>query len=161
MIFAIFVVINHTDIFIKENTRINKSFVSYMGWIGVWFFFIVSGFFMVQSVSKRYINNIDDAGEKSLEFVVNKFKGIFIPYVIAEFILVIPVYIIIKKQNAFIVILKTIPDLIAINASGVKIRYNGPTWYISAMLIVMLFLCYILITKRDFFLYVFPRCVQY
>ncbi len=35
------------------------------------------------------------------------------------------------------------------------IFFNGQVWYISAMLICMLLLCYVLIKNRDFFIYVF------
>lgn len=158
LVFAIFVFINHTSVFIKENTRIDSMFLSYLGWIGVWFFFIVSGFLMVESVSNKNFA-VDAAGKNSLRFVINKFGSIAIPYLIAEFLLVVIYAIIIQKGNAFLVILKTIPDDLAITASGMRIRFNGPTWYISAMLISMLFLCYLLIKKRDFFLYVFsPLC---
>lgn len=157
-IFAIFVLINHTSVFIKENTSIDSMFLSYLGWIGVWFFFVVSGFLMVESVSKKNFS-VDTAGKSSLNFVIRKFGGIAVPYLIAEFLLALIYVIIIQKGNAFLVILKTIPDDLAITASGIRIRFNGPTWYISAMLISMLFLCYLLIKKRDFFLYVFsPLC---
>lgn len=158
LVFAIFVFINHTSVFIKENTRINSMFCSYLGWIGVWFFFIISGFLMVESVTKKNYNS-EIAGISSLKFVINKFGGIIVPYLIAEFILAIVHRMVILKENVFLVILKTIPDDLAITSSGIRIRFNGPTWYISAMLIAMLFLCYLLIKKRDFFLYVFsPLC---
>lgn len=158
LIFAVFVIICHTAIFIKENTRIDALFCSYLGWIGVWFFFIVSGFLMVESLSKKNLP-ADNAGKSSLKFVAGKFGGIAAPYLIAEFLNVVIYRMIILKENVFLVILKTIPDDLAINASGIAIRYNGQTWYISAMLIAMLPLCYLLIKKRDFFLYVFsPLC---
>lgn len=158
LVFAIFVLINHTSVFIKDNTRIDSMFLSYLGWIGVWFFFIVSGFLMVESVSKKNFAS-DSAGKSSLRFVIGKFGSIAVPYLIAEFLLVVIYVIIIQRGNAFLAILKTIPDDLAITASGMRIRFNGPTWYISAMLISMLFLCYLLIKKRDFFLYVFsPLC---
>ena len=158
LIFAVFVFINHTTVFIKENTRINPLFCSYLGWIGVWFFFVVSGFLMVESLSKKDLT-ADTAGKSSLKFVVSKFGGIAVPYLIAEYLFVVIYRMIILKENVFLVILKTIPVDLAITSSGITIRYNGPIWYISAMLIAMLPLCYLLIKKRDFFLYVFsPLC---
>ncbi len=43
--------------------------------------------------------------------------------------------------------------------SGATIEYNAPTWYLSAMFIVMLPLAYLLYKHRDFFLYVFAPIV--
>jgi len=43
--------------------------------------------------------------------------------------------------------------------SGVTIEYNAPTWYLSAMFIVMLPLAYLIYKHRDFFLYVFAPIV--
>lgn len=41
-----------------------------------------------------------------------------------------------------------------VNAAGFQALYNGVVWYISAMLIVMLPMCYLLIKNKDFFIYV-------
>ena len=98
LIFAIFVLINHTSVFIKENTRIDSMFLSYLGWIGVWFFFVVSGFLMVESVTKKNYS-ADTAGKSALNFVISKFGGIAVPYLIAEFLLIIIYVIIIQKEN--------------------------------------------------------------
>lgn len=38
--------------------------------------------------------------------------------------------------------------------SGVRIEYNAPTWYLSAMFICMVPLAYLLYKRRDLFLYV-------
>jgi len=109
---------------------------------------------MVESVSNKK-PPVVEAGKSALELVVSKLKRLFIPLLSAELILVVINRLVMYNENVFSVFLKTIPDLTGINNSGILIAYNGPTWYISAMLIMMLPLCWLLIKHRDFFIYVF------
>lgn len=51
--------------------------------------------------------------------------------------------------------ISAIPELFGVTQSGIDIRYNLVLWYISAMLITMLPLVYMLVKNKDFFLYVF------
>lgn len=56
--------------------------------------------------------------------------------------------------GSFDLIIRALPEILGVNTAGFLIYFNTTVWYISAMLIVMLPLCYILIKNRDFFIYV-------
>lgn len=52
-------------------------------------------------------------------------------------------------------IIRAIPELLALGDTRLNFPFNPPGWYISAMLIAMLPMCYMLIRNRDFYIYVF------
>ena len=62
-----------------------------------------------------------------------------------------------ERQNVqpFDLVISAIPELFGVTQSNIDIRYNLVLWYISAMLITMLLLVYMLVKNKDFFLYVF------
>lgn len=154
-IFIIFVFISHTTPFLKSNT----SFVipHAIGWWAVFFFFIVSGFFMILSYERRGEEQKLNPGYSAFVFVINKLKSLATPFLTSFFIGVI-IYIYINGFN--ISIIKTLPELLFINRIGIdSLVINGSTWYISAMLIAMLPLYYILAKNKDYYIYVFSPIV--
>lgn len=159
LIFTFAVILAHTGNFVNENTRtwfIPKA----AGWVSVHFFFIVSGLFMVNSFTKN-TKNYCNASIQSFDFVLRKFRSISIEYWTALFIgMVIHIFLNIQSVDIFQVIIRDIPEILGITNSGVITQeINGPTWYISAMLISMLPLYYMLCKNKDFFIYIFsPLC---
>ena len=159
-VFTLFVFICHSSAFVGENTRI--TFPPALGQISVHFFFVVSGMLMVNSIIKSDAD-ISDPGKSAMVFVLKKFKGISLQYWTALFVytaIYIYIYIYIANsaeplKSVFIIILRIFPEAFLMTNSGVVIEYNAPTWYLSAMFIVMLPLAYLLYKFRDFFLYVF------
>lgn len=53
------------------------------------------------------------------------------------------------------IIIRAIPESLGLTNSGLTVEYNCAVWYISAMLLVMMPLCYLFIKKKDFFIYIF------
>ena len=154
-IFILFVFLSHTTPFINKNTEFVMPHA--IGYWAVFFFFIVSGFLMIKSQIKRAESDKINPGKGALDFVLNKFKSLAFPYIVSFFIALI-VYIIIYGINLSIV--RVIPELLCIHRIGLdSITINGSVWYISAMLIAMLPLYYILTKNRSFYIYVFAPIV--
>ncbi len=158
LVFAFIIVICHTGEFIDKNS----GFVlpSQMGFWGVHFFFIVSGLFMVSSSRVLKTDSSDgkmnDSAKGAFYFVIQKFQKIAIPYWIALLICVFCFYVVCYRGASLKNLESIVPEFFAITQAGIDTaRFNGPTWYISAMLIAMLPMCYLLYRNRDVYLYLF------
>ena len=155
-VFTILVVISHTYSFIGENTTIiTVKLCSSLGWWSVHFFFIVSGMLMVNSAMKHN-QKLSSGGEEAWRFVIKKFLSIAAEYWTALFIALV-VFVIFNRNISLIeVVTRIIPEMFVMNQAGFKsLEINTASWYISAMLICMLPLYYLLITKKDLYIYVF------
>lgn len=162
LLLAVFVFLNHSRPLIGENTRFfSNGYVNCLGAISVQIFFVISGFLMVHSASKKTFDPTN-AGKTALQMTVSKFKQFAGQYWAALLIAVV-IYVYVTKTNpAFTgkdilwIILNEIPEIFAVNlASGDPIRLNIPCWYISAMLLVLPVFYYLYIRFKDFFLYIF------
>lgn len=111
------------------------------GYIGVEFFFQVSGFFMCQSVAfkRRRKLELDSVSR----FIFLKFSRIF-PYYILAFILSFSLAMIKQFQFFWLVrqtirlLLYSIWEILFIKMAGFTEEWvNGPSWYLSAMFLVM------------------------
>lgn len=159
LVFAFIIVICHTGEFIDKNS----GFVlpSQMGFWGVHFFFIVSGLFMVRSVldeskSGGLDGKIQEDAKNAFYYVIKRFRNIAIPYWIALLLCVFCFYVICYRGASLKNLESIVPEFFAITQAGIDTaRFNGPTWYISAMLIAMLPMCYLLYRNRDVYLYLF------
>lgn len=140
----------------------------YLGAVAVQLFFAISGMLMVHSYFRsqnaQTANRQDGIGKNSMEFVLKKYKGLFQPILISVLI-ALGVYIFCKVHDAekaltaddiLTIIVRDIPEFFMIESSGIiTLRVITPLWYISAMLIVMLPMYYMLFKNSDFFLYIF------
>lgn len=157
LICTICVFLEHTKIFIGEKTQIQLPLM--LGPVSVHFFFIVSGMFMVNSIVKSEADPAN-SGRSAMQYVFKKIKGISLQYWTALFVFlaIYLVYNIIENSFSAAAVLLTLerifPEAFFMTQSGVLIEFNNPTWYISAMLISMLPLAYLLYKRRDLFLYV-------
>lgn len=132
------------------------------GWMGVHFFFVVSGMLMVEHVVCQQPEVCYDPGKASLQYAMHKFKGLAIPYYITFlFNFIIYVYTYGVECGSFSrsfqeILIKSIPELLVIEMCGIRpAGINSVTWYISAMLLAMLPLYYLLLQNRSFFLHIF------
>lgn len=157
LILTIFVFLAHTTILRGENTKF--SLPPTLGAVSVQCFFIMSGLFMAKSIAKLPEDNLTP-GKSAITFVLRKFKGIAWQLG-AALIIYICSYINYYPKNEVPVYLTGIfPELFLVNTAGVyDIRFNRPTWYLSAMLILMLPLAYLLYKKRDLTLHVLSPLV--
>ncbi len=83
MVMTILVFISHTFVFLNSPVKEIVERYSAFGWVSVHVFFIISGFLMMKSLSKRNYDP-ENAGKNAVKFVVNRFKPIALPYWIAN-----------------------------------------------------------------------------
>lgn len=149
LVFALIVFLYHTRIFIGENTKIEVP--SYLGEIAVHFFFVVTGMLTANSAAAK--DSVQNPAKEAVNIVIRKFKGIAAPYFAAMFMgFVVRTD---SLEDIPVRLAKIFPEMFAVYSSGNWMNNNPATWYISAMLICMLPLVYLLLKKRDFTIYVF------
>ena len=153
-IFSLVVIIYHFGNAVKfDNELFNK------GYIGVEFFFIVSGFLFAKSLAKIPYNK-ETLPTDSAKFMWRKYKS-FLPYHFFTFICTFITATIISQWNISNIafeLANSIPDFFMIQINGVsKMSLLGHEWYISAMLIAMFVLTPVVIKFRNIFLkYIAP-----
>lgn len=108
------------------------------GYLGVEFFFMVSGYFMAMSVEKLAKSN---KNQSSFQFVFNRGWRLM-PALLFGFILSFVVWnCVIEPKSArdnWIALTYAFPEITMTGYVGINFNshyYNGPTWYISAMLV--------------------------
>lgn len=140
-IFSVLIVFYHSWIFTGEY---GAGFFNY-GYLAVDFYFIVTGYLMMQSIEKEKSSK-DCLGIKTLKFIYKKIAGIF-PYILFSFIIGA---VLIYKTDIFSLRVLTannfISEILQIGTLGLGYPINSATWYISAMLI-SLFCLYPLANK--------------
>lgn len=154
LIFTFFVFISHAGTFFtNKNTRIpfEISWTSF-GYVSVHAFFVISGLLMINTLSKK-APVPEKAGENALGFVIRKYKGIALPYLV---VLVINIFVFFNVNGSDAGIQKLphlVPEIFSLSQGGTNIAMiNGHTWYISAMLVAMLPLSYLLLKNKDFYI---------
>lgn len=156
VIFAFLVLISHTDLFMREDTYMPHA-------LGVWsvfFFFIISGMLMLNGTEKDSENEPEIS---TWNYIMKKVNKLFLPCIVALFINFC-IFQVINLKNGVILsvidISKIIPQILFMTSTSVdNFMLNSPAWYISAMLIVMIPLYYLLRRNRNFYLYIFsPIC---
>lgn len=146
--FCLMIVIFHGQIFATSQEEI----LMIKGSIGVEFFFLVSGYLMTKSALKKQ-DDTTNLGKETLEFIWKKIKNFF-PYILICHIMGLIVLSIYDTMTIKDYVLSLL-DLLLVRMAGFKLTIvNGLTWYISAMLIAMIFL-YPLIRKYKYnFIYI-------
>lgn len=142
-VFAILIVLFHSNMLTSDQ----ENMIVINGRAGVEFFFMVSGCLMCASAARSTEENI---GLDTWYFIKKKIFRLMPNYLIA-YVLAFIVYhynaSITEWNRICINAIKSLPELLLIKNSGVRFAsYNGPTWYISAMILNMLVL-YPLIRK--------------
>lgn len=113
------------------------------GSMGVEFFFLVSGFLMAKSISKKIRQQTElqeTLAQESLGFLKRKITSIF-PMHVMTFILAFIAYVLANHMNYIEMMgkaVESIPSFFLIQMSGINLcSPNHITWYISCMLIAM------------------------
>ncbi len=106
------------------------------GYIGVEFFFMLSGFFMAHS-TQRMRADAPDRAAQYLRFLWKKYVSVF-PYHIIAFVLLFVKLCADLKGFSLNLLFKVLPNFFLIQRSGIKYYdVNSVEWYISAMLLAM------------------------
>lgn len=113
------------------------------GYLAVEFFFIISGYFMATSIIRNNEKGIDLSG---IGFVLHKMKAIY-PHVLVAFLINFIIQVTFIRDYPFPKIVETgilsVGELSFLTFSGIKfskIFFNGPTWYLSSMMLAILLL---------------------
>lgn len=147
--FCLMIVIYHANKFVINGEEILFS----KGSIGVEFFFLVSGFLMAKGALKKESDN-SKIGKETLNYIWKKIK-VFFPYILVCHIIGLISLSVLDTMTAKDYIM-SIFDLLLIRMAGFKLKViNGATWYISAMLISMLFLYPLIRKYKHNFIYIF------
>lgn len=166
-VFAVIVIIFHGSGYFTDDAsmQIFKS-----GRLGVEFFFLVSGYMMAVSAEKTIGQKWSGGGQKvnnigcsTYCFIKNKIKRL-LPEIWVAWVISFAAYHVVEKNYGLFDILcdfvKAIPELLLIEQSGIMWKsYNGVTWYISAMIFVMIILYPLILKYRDTFYYIFAPVI--
>ncbi len=139
-VFSLVIVIFHAKHF---DTAPAGTLFSGAGYIGVEFFFLVSGFLMAGTLAKKAGIPCHHLGRETLEFVWHKIKAILLTYVLCVIFSFIST--VIQKQYTLLEaarhFLSAIWDVILLRATGIGVaNVTSATWYLSAMFLAMLIL---------------------
>ena len=128
------------------------------GYIGVEFFFVVSGFLMAKHVEKKGTEHADlgAIADETWNYVINKVKSFYMYYVSVIILQVVVQNILIKHERLMSIaysFLSSIPtftlSFMALNRNDVYL-YVGNTWFLSALLISILILYPILLRNYKY-----------
>ncbi len=158
LFFTFMVFVYHTGYhFSNENTTMPFEMTwQPIGQVSVHAFFVISGLLMINSFFRKKDTDVSDPGRLALGFTLGKYKAIALPYLTALFIHVC-VYRYCHEADSFTEKLPMlIGEIFPVFQSGVNVSMiNFHTWYISAMLIALLPLSYILFRNKNFYINVF------
>lgn len=116
---------------------------AYRGYIGVEFFFIVTGFLFAKKLSKTDGIKSDNLGKDTIQFMWKKYASIF-PVHIVAFIILFVMYAIVERYSGTALLnffVRTLPNALLLNKTGLDVlNINHVEWYLSCMLIALFIL---------------------
>lgn len=136
-LFSVIIVLFHCnkDIFDCISPENYSYALAPRGYIGVEFFFMLSGYFMAAGIAKN--KSAAPVGTDTVRFVWKKYLSIF-PFHIIAFVSLFAVHSFINSDFTVEKLLSVIPGALLITRSGIRFfDINGVEWYLSAMLLVM------------------------
>lgn len=138
LIFVFVIFINHLNSIAIPGEKINL--IMHLGFLGVEFFFIVSGYLMFVKVDKSDCLNI---GVETVQFIFRKIS-IFFPYYIIAYIIGF-VVLHHSTENTLKMVIKdmilSFYSILQLQMAGFKsYQVLGPTWYLSSMVLCMMVL---------------------
>lgn len=140
-LFSVMIVLFHG----KRFSNGNDFLLFEGGYIGVEFFFVVSGVFLAASIVKTWDKDNSNLGKDTLIFIWKKFTSFF-PYMIIAYVLFSLFYILTNDMPIYKIV-SSIWEIILLQKVGLNYYpVNSPTWYLSSMLLSM-FIIYPLMRK--------------
>ena len=150
-VFAVIILIHHYNALFKLG-------IFEHGYIGVEFFFVVSGFLMARHAVRSTVDSGDLNGiaDETWRYLTQRVRGFYAYYLLAAFLQVIVRYVIVTyigKTRLMFGFLQSIPTFsltfMGLNSSQTGL-YVGNTWYLSSMLIAIFLLYPLLLRRRKF-----------
>ena len=132
--------------------------------IFVEFFFMVSGYFMIQHFEKNYTAmGTDVSAKNAFGYTLRKYKSLMyfvIPCILAEYLFRV-LYNVLSSDGFSKTgdVLQNLPLELSMIGPLTDTRSLVPIWYISAMLIAMPLLCFVYLRFRTAFIYIFSWLV--
>ena len=109
------------------------------GYMGVEFFFIVTGFYMMSKVEQNNGEKID-VGIATKQYIIPKVKKIFPVLLVSVIASILLQYIAGISTDILNNSLKSIPELLMLQMYGIGFNYypTGVAWYLSAMFMALM-----------------------
>lgn len=153
-IFSIVIAFFHTVKLYPELS--NKIFKG--GYIGVEFFFLISGFYFAKKVLESKTTKKENIGEYTIKFVFNAIKNL-IPYIIICFIAIMSVtayFDSFSKRE----LVNSIWYLTLFRQLGFySIDVTNHLWYLTALLLSYMILCPLIKKYKENFIYIFSPLI--
>lgn len=150
-LFSIIIILYHSNKLVAFDVHLFQY-----GYTAVEFFFMITGYLMVCS-SKKF----DTAclGKSTLNFTINKVKSFYlyflISFIVAFLVRNLSFYIdkTLTLEKLFDNAVLSINEIFLLHTTGIDFGkiYNGPTWYLSAMIVAILILFPIVLKFKDWF----------
>ena len=154
ILFTFAVFICHTNSLIQDSK--NEPLYMCFGFLGVEFFFILSGYLMASKAAGE--KKDAELGPATMKFLFHKFKTIFPYYAVAWIIAMLVSHWNVGLSQFGILMVKALPCILQVDIAGFRgYRILGPAWYISALLMSVLILYPMLLHfKKTFSLAIAP-----
>ena len=139
-LFSILVVGYHIQMtFLGDSTNFFEN-----GALAVEFFFLISGYFLARSIEKISSKEKYNPALESCRFMGNKVKGVLPTHLTAIFAVII-VILVCDLANSGHILLNGLPNIFLVQEGGIWTEAYAsalivPEWYLSAMLLCMLFI---------------------
>lgn len=131
--------------------EINDNFSG--GYLGVEFFFLISGFFMMSTLHRAPL--ITDSAEKSaFLYLIKRYKKLYPLYIISIILYILSQKFIYDSYSIKLAILKGFPNFLALQIFWRPMNISIHFWYVSALLWASFLVYYLLLKNRDLFIYI-------
>ncbi len=158
-LFSLLILFRHAETYNPEFANSPFNFIG--GSIGIFFFFIVSGYLMTKNaLGKDVQQDTSSLGKLTFNFIWKKIK-VFFPFILFAFIAGLIVNIVRGEEITLQTILNSIFSLFVLPQSFIAHRkFVGVAWYISVMLAGMMILYPLIVKhKKNFILIISPLIV--
>lgn len=155
ILFSIGIFLTHLNSLSQPSENVDLIYC--FGFLGVEFFFIISGYFMAASANKYTQSESEHVGKATMHFLWKKYNRVFPYYFVAWCIgfTVDHVVGIFSGKQVLKDLIQSIPAFMHLGIAGFPMyQAIDPAWYISAMLLSMFILYPLLLLLREKFTYI-------